>query len=148
MSQHRAVNCEPSLKQLVRTGNNSFGTKNKENFTPNNGPDKRSVSWTIDQSELQAVILLLVPGPSQLFREIHREGGEAEVQCDSPLPGLRVLVEGGRGRGAAESPGQRRLPAVDMSEHPDVKIEGFNVIFGRVRHSESRAKFHLSLVVH
>lgn len=110
--------------------------ENKEKVTPNDGPNERSVSWTIDQRELQAVILLLVPGLSQLFREIHGEGGEAEVQCDSSLPGLRVLVEGGRGRSAAESPGQRRLPAVDMSEHPDVKIECFDVTIGRVRHSE------------
>lgn len=99
------------------------------------------MSWTIDQSELQAVILLLASGVTELVREIHREGREAEVQCDSPLPGLRVLIEGSRGCGAAESPGERRLPAVDMSEHPDVEIECFNVTLGRVRHSEQRAKF-------
>lgn len=93
------------------------------------------MSRTIDQGELQTVVLLLGPGLSQLLREIHREGGEPEVQRDPPLPGLRVLVEGGRGRGAAESPGQRRLPAVDMSEHTDVKIECLNVTLDRVRHS-------------
>lgn len=94
------------------------------------------MSWTIDQSELQAVILLLAPGVTEVVREVYREGGEAEVQCDPPLTGLRVLVEGGRGRGATKSPGERRLSAVDMSEHPDVKIECLNLTLGGVRHSE------------
>lgn len=78
---------------------------------------------TIHQGELQAVVLLPEAAVApQVIGEVHREGGEAEVQRDAPLPGLRVLVEGRRGGGAAQRPGQRRLPAVDMAEHPDVEI--------------------------
>lgn len=91
-------------------------------LTPNDSPDKRGVSRAVHQGELQAVILLLPPAVPQLIRQIHREGGEAEVQRDAPLTGLRVLVEGSRGGGAAQRPGQRRLPAVDMSEHSNVEI--------------------------
>lgn len=80
------------------------------------------MTWTIHQGELQAVILLLASAVPQVIGKNHREGGEAEVQRDAPLPGLRVLVEGSRGGGAAQRPGERRLPAVDMSEDPDVEI--------------------------
>ncbi|TNN59744.1 hypothetical protein EYF80_030017 [Liparis tanakae] len=58
----------------------------------------------------------------EVLRNVHREGGEAEVQRDASLAGLRVLVEGSRGGGAAQRSGKRCLPAVDMPEHPDVKI--------------------------
>lgn len=91
-------------------------------LTPNNSPNKRSVSRTVYQGELQAVILLLLSAVPQVSRKIHRERGEAEVQRDASLTGLRVLVEGSRGGGAAQRPGKRRLPAVDMSEHPHIKI--------------------------
>lgn len=91
-------------------------------LTPNDSPNKRGVSRTIHQGELQAVILLLASAVPQVIRKIHREGGEAEVQRDAPLTGLRVLVEGSRGGGAAKRPGKRCLPTVDMSEHPDVEI--------------------------
>lgn len=80
------------------------------------------MSGTIHQGKLQALILLLASAVTQVIRNIYREGGEAEVQRDPSLTGLRVLVEGSRGRGAAQRPGKRRLPAVDMSEHPNVEI--------------------------
>ncbi len=96
--------------------------ENLRHLTPDDSPNKRGVSGTVHQGELQAVILLLAPAVPQVIGEIHREGGEAEVQRDASLTGLRVLVEGGRRGGAAQRPGEWRLPAVDMSEHPDVEI--------------------------
>lgn len=35
---------------------------------------------------------------------------------------------------AAESPGKRRLPAVDMPKYPHVKIVGLRVVVARVCH--------------
>ena len=77
---------------------------------------------TIHQGELQAVIMLQALAVPQMIRQIHCKGGEAEVQRDASLTGLRVLVEGSRGGGAAQRPGERCLPAVDMPEDPDVEI--------------------------
>lgn len=92
--------------------------------------------WTVDQGELQTVILLLAFAVTEVIRKIHCEGGEAEIQRDSSLPRLGILVEGSRGCGAAERPGERGLPAVDMSQHPDVKVQCFDVIVTRVGHSD------------
>ena len=89
------------------------------------------MSWTVHQGELQVVILLPSAVP-QVVRQIHREGGEAEVQRDASLPGLRVLVEGSRGGGAAQRPSERRLPAVDMSKHPDIEIQRFDATVSRL----------------
>lgn len=80
------------------------------------------MSRTIHQSKLQTVILLLASTIRQVIRKIHREGGKAEVQRDPSLAGLRVLVEGSRGCNAAQRLDKRCLPAVDMSQHPDVEI--------------------------
>lgn len=77
---------------------------------------------TVHQRELQAVMLLAAPGVTQVVGQVHGEGGEAQVERDPPLTGLRVLVEGSRGRGAAQRPGQRRLPAVHMAEHTHVEV--------------------------
>lgn len=91
-------------------------------LTSNDSPNERSVPRTIHQGKLEAVIWLLSHAVPQVIGKIHSEGGEAEVQSDASLAGLRVLVEGGCGRSAAQRPGKRRLPAVDMSEHADVEI--------------------------
>lgn len=101
-------------------------------LTTNNGPYQRGVSRAVHQGELQAVILLLAAEAPQVLREVHREGGEAEVQSDASLFGLRVLVEGSRGGGAAQRPGKRRLSAVDMSKNPNVEIQRFIPIDTRV----------------
>lgn len=90
------------------------------------------MSWTVHQGELQTVTLLLASAAPEVVGKIHGEGGEAEIQRDSSLPGLGVLVEGSRGRGAAERPGERGLPAVDMSQHADVEIQCFDGIVSRV----------------
>lgn len=94
---------------------------------------------TVHQGELQAVVLLLASAAPEVIGKIHREGGEAEIQRDPSLPGLGVLVEGSRGCSAAQRPGERGLPAVDMSQNPDVKIQRFDVIVSRVRHSDPQA---------
>lgn len=79
------------------------------------------MAGTVDQGELQAVMLLL-----EVTGGLHREGREAQVQRDPSLTGLGVLVEGGRGRGAAQGPSERRLPAVDVPQHPDVEVQCFD----------------------
>lgn len=92
--------------------------------------------WTVDQGELQTVILLLASAVTEVIRKLHCERGEAEIQRDSSLPRLGILVEGSRGCGAAERPGERGLPAVDMSQYPNVKVQCFDVIVSRVGHSD------------
>lgn len=91
---------------------------------------------TIHQGELQPVILLLASAVTEVIRQIHCEGGEAEIQRDSSLPGLGILVKGSRRCSATKGPGERGLPAVDMSQHPDVKIQSFDVIVSRLCHSD------------
>lgn len=56
---------------------------------------------TIHQGELQTVVLLLASAVTKVIRKIHCEGGEAEIQCDSSLTGLGILVEGSRRCSAA-----------------------------------------------
>lgn len=70
-------------------------------LTTNYSTNERGMPWTIHQGELQTVILLLAPADTEVIRKIHCEGGEAEIQRDSSLPGLGILVEGSRGCSAA-----------------------------------------------
>ena len=44
-------------------------------------------------------------GAPQVVRRLHHEGGEAEVEGDATLLGLRMLVEGGGGSDGAAMAG-------------------------------------------
>lgn len=100
-------------------------------LTANDSANEGGMSWTVHQCELQAVVF---PTPlPHVLRQGNCEGAESQVQGNAALFGLRVLVEGRRGRGATQSSSQRRLSAVHMPQHAHVKVQSFGKTVPRSR---------------
>ena len=94
--------------------------------------DERSVSRAVDQCVLDKVVTVGAQlGGRVLFADLDGKRGEAEVERDSTLAALRVLVKAGRARHRAQRFGQTCLAAVDVSEHANVEIQRCHCVHSR-----------------
>lgn len=81
-------------------------------LTSNDGTYEGSVSWAIDESQLQLLPIGL----------IQDEGAEAQVECDATFHGLRALIKGRRAGDGAQCPGQSGFAAVHMAQKSNIEI--------------------------
>mmetsp|Transcript_88313 Transcript_88313/g.270263 ORF Transcript_88313/g.270263 Transcript_88313/m.270263 type:complete len:409 (+) Transcript_88313:891-2117(+) len=84
-------------------------------------PDQRGVPRAVHQAELQHAVAFRL----ELLGRVARERREAQVQRDSTLLRLRMLVQGRSRRHRGQRPAQRSLPAIDVAQDADVHIDRF-----------------------
>jgi len=80
------------------------------------------MSGAVDESELHLCVVG-VAGRSQMRRQWHTERRETEVQRDTALSALRVLVETRRAGYSTQRFREARFPAVNVTQHANVKVQ-------------------------
>lgn len=75
-------------------------------LTPDDCAYEGGMARAVHQCKLQTVKFSVPAGLTQVLGKRHSERTEPEIQSDAPFLGLRVLVEGCGGCGAAQCPGK------------------------------------------
>ena len=93
--------------------------------TADDGLEEAGVAGAVDECELEGgVVLDGRKTQSEIVVDGKGEGREAEIEGDSTLDGLRILVESSSAADSGQSFGQGCFPTIHMAQDPDVHIEG------------------------